>query len=471
MNYRAIIKNTLVAILSQGIALCASLAMSLLVPKILGIVEYGFWQLFLFYTSYAGLLSLGAIDGLYLIIGGTERHAVDKRDVISQLVLSSLMVAIFSAAVATIFFFFVGEYSRRAVIVFSAAYAVMSHLVASFGYVFQAMNETKRYSYSVVVDKLSFLAPLLILIFLKVDSFEPYCIAYIASKFVALFYCVHELRDFISVGFLRIRAAIRNLYGSIKVGCKLMLANVSDMLILGVVRSLIDAVWGIEVFGKVSFSLSMVNFFILFISQASMVLFPALRQGNDDERRAFYRGVRDAMEVAFPGIYLLYYPMAAILVFWLPQYADSMLYFALLLPICVFNTKMDICCTTYFKVLRKEGLLLRVNLATVFASALLSVVGVYFIDSLEFMLIGAVTCIVLRSLWCERYLNKKLGVPGSPIQIEEIALTIAFVAAALILPPGIAIPVYAALFVSYLVLNRSVVRSLSLKMRKVIKSS
>ena len=471
MNYRAVIKNILIAILSQAVALCVSLAMSLLVPKILGVTEYGFWQLFLFYTSYAGLLSLGATDGLYLIIGGTERSAVDKCDVVSQVLLSTVMVAVLSIIVAILFFFFVDDYSRRAVIVFSAAYAVMSHIVASLGFIFQAMNETKRYSCSVVIDKLSFLLPMLVLIVLKVGFFEPYCVAYIASKFMALFYCAYELKDFISTGFNQIRIAIHNLCDSIKVGCKLMLANVSDMLVLGVVRALIDVTWGIETFGKVSFSLSMVNFFILFISQASMVLFPALRQGSEGERRIFYSGVRDAMEVVLPGVYLLYYPMAAILPLWLPQYGESMVYFALLLPVCVFNTKMDICCTTYFKVLREESLLLCINLVTVFASALLSVVGAYLAGSLELMLIGAVSCIVARSLWCERYLNKKLGVPGSAIQIEEIALTVVFIVSMLVLPAEVATVVYAGAFAMYLVLNRSVVRSFILNIRKALRNS
>ena len=37
---------------------------------------------------------------------------------------------------------------------------------------------------------------------------------------------------------------------SVRVGIKLMLANLSSMLILGIARVVIDSVWGIETFGQ-----------------------------------------------------------------------------------------------------------------------------------------------------------------------------------------------------------------------------
>lgn len=233
-------------------------------------------------------------------------------------------------------------------------------------------------------------------------------------------------------------------------------------------RALVDNTWGIEAFGRVSFWLSMVNFFITFVSQASMVLFPALRQGTEEERRAFYRFVRDMMEVAFPAVYLLYFPIAWVLSLWLPQYADTMHYFAILLPVCVFDTKMNLCCTTYFKVLREERTLLKVNLCTLAGSIALCTISVYVIGSLDAVLLGTVACIVSRSLWSEWHLNAKIGVSATPAPIEEAVLTAAFVSLALCAPALVAVLGYLALYAAYLVLNRHSARDMLALTKRVL---
>lgn len=46
MNYRSLAGNMVVAFAAQGISFLASVAMSLLVPKVLGVETYGYWQLF-----------------------------------------------------------------------------------------------------------------------------------------------------------------------------------------------------------------------------------------------------------------------------------------------------------------------------------------------------------------------------------------------------------------------------------------
>ena len=55
MNIRSLAGNAAVAFAAQGVSLLASVAMSLIVPKVLGVTTYGYWQLFVFYTSYSGL--------------------------------------------------------------------------------------------------------------------------------------------------------------------------------------------------------------------------------------------------------------------------------------------------------------------------------------------------------------------------------------------------------------------------------
>ena len=76
MNYSSIARNTMIAFAAQFISLSVSVVMSLLVPKIVGVADYGYWQLFMFYTTYSGFFHLGLNDGVYLINGGLSRDQI-----------------------------------------------------------------------------------------------------------------------------------------------------------------------------------------------------------------------------------------------------------------------------------------------------------------------------------------------------------------------------------------------------------
>lgn len=468
MNFRALAGNMATAFAAQGVSFLASIAMSLLVPKVLGVETYGYWQLFVFYASYSGFFMFGLNDGIYLIEGGNTREEIDKRTVNSQFRFGMVLQLVVAIAITSVAFFKAPEEQRFFVLLAFAIYTLLYNLSGFIGYVFQAMNETKLFSYSTMVERLVFLVIILAMFFMRVPDFEPFVYAFLVSKACSLAYCVFHARDFLKAGSLGMLNSVRLSIAAIKVGFALMVSNVASMLILGVARALVDDAWGIEVFGRVSFWLSMVNFFITFVSQASMVLFPALRQGTDEERKSFYRGIRDTMEIAFPTVYFLYFPISWVLSLWLPQYADSMRFLAILLPVCVFDTKMDLCCTTYFKVLREERTLLKVNLCTLLGSAVFSAAGVYIVGSLDAVLIGTVACIVARSLWSELYLNRRIGVPFSSLSLQEVVLTAAFVALVLLAPSWIAAVGYAVFFAAYLFVNHAVTLSLLGRTRRAL---
>lgn len=460
MNYRFLLSNTLTAFAAQGVSMLVSVVMSLLIPKVLGIASYGYWQLFVFYVGYSGFFHFGLNDGIYLVEGGKLRDELDKKAVNSQFIFG-LVFQLVVGLVITLFAVLTSPGDDRVFILIAfALYTVINNITALLGYIFQAMNETKLFSFSTMLERLAFLVPMLVLVFMRVGDFRLYVVGYILSKAVSLCFCVWHARDILGSGHLSPSDTVKMSVQSIKVGFSLMIAGVADMLILGVARGLVDYAWGIEAFAVVSFSLSLVNFFITFVSQAAMVLFPALRQGTEDERHRFYVKLRSFCDVIFPAAYLLYFPMVWLLSIWLPQYAESMRYFAMLLPVCVFNTAMSLCCTTYFKVFREERLLLGVNFVTVVVSATFSIVGVYLVGSLDFVLLGVVACIMGRSVWSERHFDRKMGEKTTSVPIQEILLTVAFVVSALTMPAVPAFAFHLVLYVIYLVRNQEIVVTL-----------
>lgn len=456
MDLRSLIKNASVAFLAQGVAMCVSLLTTLLVPKVLGVEQYSYWQLFIFYSSYVGFCHLGLNDGIYLVNGGRTRDAIDKRSVNSQLLVGLVFQAVLAVAVLTgIATSNLGP-ERSFVIGCTALYMVIKNTALYLGYVFQAMNETRLYSVSCILERLCFLAPLLLLLAIGVKSFEGYVTAYLISTLVQLLFCLWYARDFLRAGMDSPSKSIRYSFMSVRVGIKLMLANIASQLVLGIARFAIDATWGVETFGKLSLSLSMVNFFLAFVSQASMVLFPALRQGTEREQRSFYRAARDGMSLLFPLAYLAYFPLRWFLLAWLPEYGDSVIFFIYLLPICVFDSRMNISCTTLFKVRREEGILFAINVLIMSMTAIGTFAGVYLFHSVHAVIVATTIVIVFRSIISEHLLSRELGVDSAlALTVGELLITVVFIFVAnYFVVEAAAMMVFAVAYALFLALNR-----------------
>lgn len=431
-----------------------SVIQTLVVPKLLGVEQFGYWQLYIFYVSYVGFFHLGLSSGVYLTTGGQKREEMDKAAIKSQMLFGAFYQTIMAGVIILLSSFLQSGAERMFVIVMTAIYLVLQNLATFMMNELQCMNETKKSSFSTIVERLAFLIPLLVLLVLRVNVFYPYVVSYTASTVVQLGYCSWHLRDFWKAESLGFYRAAQLSWASIKIGFPMMLANVMSMLILGIGRFFIDARWGIETFGKLSLALSLVSFFLAFVSQASMVLFPSLRQAALDEVRRFYRAARDAMGLLFPGVYALYFPMVWLLTMWLPDYSSTFTYLIFLLPICVFDSKYNITGVTYYNVLRRERVMLLVNMVSAISCLILTLLTVYTLGSVFAVISVMTVVIVARSLWSEFYMNRLMEVPVSTISAAEIMLTVGFILLAFFLPPVPAFCLYSLIYMAFLTFFR-----------------
>lgn len=433
MDYKKLASNAAIAFLAQGIGLLAGVITTLLLPKALGVESYGYWQLFLFYSSYVGFFHLGLNDGIYLLLGGQTRSEVNRTAIKAQYCVGlsvQLMMALL-IVIASLVLPFSGE--RQFVLIATAAYLVIYNSSGFLGYLFQALNETRLYSCSCILSRIAFVVPVVIFVALKVDDFSVYVVLQLIAQLISLGYCVWNSRAFLRSKKTPVRTAIALSIRSVRVGVKLMLANVASMLILGVFRFAVDYHWGIDQFAEISLSLSLTNFVLAFIGQVSMVLFPALRSTESSEQAAMYSSLKSILLTFLPVSLVACWPMVWILSAWLPDYGEGLRYLGLLIPICVFDGQMSLLGTTYLKVLRGEKQLLLVNLLAVATSAVCVVIGVFCLDSLEMAIIGVVFAIGLRSVIAEKKVACVLVVKSDSMLVAELALVVAFVLSAVFL--------------------------------------
>jgi O-antigen/teichoic acid export membrane protein len=427
---RQLKKNFSFAFIEQAVSLVVSCVMNLLLPKYLSINDYSYWQLFVFYANYVPCLALGLNDGIYLRLGGADIHHIDYRSVKSQFCFGFIYQGILAAALAAAAVFTVHDSARRLVILCTLLFFLVYTCHTFFGYVFQAVNETNLYSKSIIINRLLFLGVQCSLIMLNSVNVYWLMLLYILMLFFALFYLLVHIYPFFKSVPVSFSVGKAEGIISIKTGISLMAANICSILILGAGRQIIDFKWGILAFGKVSFSLTLINIAVTFASQTGMVLFPALRRMKADAVNIYFRKLTDILFYILPVLYILYFPFRFILNSWLPDYAESIGYLSVLLPICFFDCKMNLIGITFFKVIHQQAALLKIEIFSLLLGISLGIFSAYIMDNLLFAAVSMTAAVVFRAVISDMLLGKILGIKIMKQEIADVLLAVLFAAAA-----------------------------------------
>lgn len=402
-------KNLYFAFGAQTISLLLSILMSLFLPKLLTISEFGFWQLFLFFTGYVGVTSFGLNEGIYLNNSGKTEEDVNFSIINGQfrlLVINQLVILI----VMLVLIFYIGESERSPIFQAVLLYMVLYNFANFFGYFYQSMNKTRIYSISVILDKLVFLCLVFYGIYNRHNDFEFFMYAYIFTKALSLTYLFFYSRHIIGTPIAKMDINFDWYKKNIKSGLPLMLSTIISLFIIGSGRYVSELKWGIETFAKISFAITITSFFMLFLNQLGMVIFPAIKSVENEYQRNIYVKINDVILVILPAVFLFLPLIEFFIGWWLPHYRDSFNFFKILLPVVIFDARMQLLGTPYLKIFRKERMLFVINLSAVLISLIGSLISAFLFNQVTLLLMTLVIAVATRSIITELYLGKLIKI-------------------------------------------------------------
>lgn len=454
INAMSFIKNISYTIFSNLISLIISTLVVLIVPKLIGIEEYGYWQLYIFYTSYVGFLHFGWNDGIYLRFGGEEYKKLDKRLFYSQfieLLGSQLLIA---ALIYLGSFVLVGDINRGFILQMVAIAMVLVNTRLMFFYILQATNRIKEFARLTMLDRIVYIFLIVIFLLFGVREFKLMIIADLIGKFISLFFAALSCKEIvfrrINTFYLTMSESIIN----ISVGIKLMFANIASMLIIGIVRFGIERAWDVATFGKVSLTLSISNMMMIFINAVGIIMFPILRRTNQNKLANIYLTMRDFLMVILLGFLIIYYPLKTVLAAWLPQYAESLLYMSLIFPMFIYEGKMALLINTYLKTLRRERVMLKINLVSMILSLFMTYITTQVFVSLDMAILNIVILLAIRSAFAESYLAKELNIEVKKDIVLEVLLAIVFILTGWFVNSWMTMIIYGIVYFIYLMIKR-----------------
>ncbi len=148
MNNRAklVIKNLYYTVAANFATLGISVLLNLFVPKLLGVTEYSYWQLYVFYSTYVGFLHFGWVDGIYLKIGGEEYDKLDKKGLGSQFWYLLFFELILSLLVTITVYLFLPKSPQSIVLILTATVSIITIIKTFIIYILQSTNRIKEYA-------------------------------------------------------------------------------------------------------------------------------------------------------------------------------------------------------------------------------------------------------------------------------------------------------------------------------------
>ncbi len=449
-----ILKNFSYTLVANFLSMIISIVLILIVPKFISTIDYGYWQLYIFYSSYTAYMSLGLTDGVYLRYGGKEYSNLNKPVFVSQfwfLILFNVLVyfsIIISYGLNSL------DYNKFIVVTLACISGVLVVPRSLLNFTLQATNRIKEYSLIILIERLGYFILVIFFLVFGIKDFRYLILSDMLGKSFSLLYAVYASKELVIGKLSAIGDTLEEIKTNISVGSKLLIANLASLLIIGIVRFFIENNWGVETFGKVSLTLSISNMLMIFINAVSIVLFPALRRTSKDNLANIYEIMRTLLISIFFGLLLLYYPAEIILSTWLPQYAESLIYLGLLFPMCIFESKTSMLINTYLKTLRKENMMLIFNLITVCLSFLVTIINVYIFNDLNLTILSIVVLLAVRSIISELYLSKILNINVKRNNLFEIFLISVFISITWFLSFPLGFLIYFICYIFYLILKR-----------------
>ena len=104
--------NVILSITAQIISMAVSFILTLIVPKFIDEYQYAYWQMFVLYVGYVGVLHFGLLDGLVLRYSKYDYEELDKKKILSQLQILLSFISILSAIAVIVALTVIGGASK-----------------------------------------------------------------------------------------------------------------------------------------------------------------------------------------------------------------------------------------------------------------------------------------------------------------------------------------------------------------------
>ena len=455
---RQFVKNIIGAVGANVVRLLISVMLTLLLPKLMGQEEYSYWQLYLFYGTYLAYSSLGWCEGFTLKYGGAHYEDLNKSLVAGQIWMLFGYEVLFFSGLWLVTWAMDIQQTKHILLMLACASAVFDIVRYMVQAILHTVNRISDYVRIVLLERLFFLGAAGVVLVLGFDSALALILSEITARLLSLLYSFWVVRDLVRTKPAGHGEILGETKSEISIGCRLLWAMLASQLVIGIIRFAIEQKWGVLQFGQISLTISLSNMIVTCVSAIGVVIFPMIKRMDEDRMARLYTPTRTLMSVGIWCALLGFVPFKWMLTRWLPQYAGALEYLALLLPLCLYESRTAMLTTTYLKAYREEKNILKVNLTAVILSLAAAGIAVFLLENLTLAVLAIPLLCMAKAYMAEFYVCRHFRFPIWRELLVETGMTALFMVSGWYGSYLTAIGVYGAGFVMYLLLERRMIR-------------
>ena len=410
---------------AQMLVLVISVLRAFILPKFLPVEGFGYWEVYWFYTTYVGIFCLGYNDGIYLKYGECNVEQLPMKEIRSGNRLFAFLLFFITVSAIVILSSIVHDAQSAFSLCFAAINIMTIGLTSVFIYVFQITTQFKKYSFYSVLDKIAVLLAIVFLVIINNNNFRFVVVADCVFKMAALVLMIIKMPELLIGDCLGFRSSLLFLVENMKVGVKLMVANLMSMLLVGAGRFIVQFYGDITDFAMYSFGVSITGLVLTAVTAIGLVLYPTIKRIPQSYHSQLFRKVNISTRVMGLVSILVYFPMYLFVERFYPAYNSVLSYLPLLFLIVFFQCKISLLNNTFYKVMRLETKMLIANLSCV---ALFMVLALFLFPrfpQMKTIALCTMLAMLVRCYSSEISLSKWLNInPDNRIILELLIISV-----------------------------------------------
>ncbi|MCS8610530.1 hypothetical protein EFR40_02795 [Limosilactobacillus fermentum] len=449
-NNSNFVQNTIKVVFSNFAILLSSVLVALFIPKIMGVIQYGYYKLFVLYSVYSALLHFGLVDGILLYYGGKQYQSLNKKNLrsISRFfIFFEIIISILIIGAAQ----FINNDTYRYVFTAIGFYTSILNVVTYFQYITQAVmnfNLLSKVNLFQACSISTFVILLIVLVKFKVIekvNYQLYVSLFILTYLLMLIFYIVKYKEIIfGIGrdFFEIKNLILNFF---KIGLPVTISYQITVLILNLDNQYISMFFSTRTFGIYSFAYSLIALTTTIVNAISTVVFPYLNKQDRIEAMNNYSLNLSYILSLIYLVILVYFPIHIFIHWFLPAYVPSLSYFRLLLPGVGISSCVSIVIFNYFKIVNASKKYLIYGIVVLIIAVFFNYIIYLVFKSAYAIALSSLIVLFFWYLLDNNYLCTKYKKKSMNNTIYIIIMTISFELVTLVRQPIIA-------FFSYLII-------------------
>ena len=217
MNYKVkkFARNFSYTFIANILSIIISTALLLIVPRFIDVSNYGYWQLYIFYSSYISYMSLGLTDGAYLRYGGWEYSDLRKPVFVSQYWFLVVFDIIANSAILLYYISIATDTSKTIVVALTCLTGVLVVPRSLLTFMLQATNRIKEFSIIIILERSIYFILVIAFLMNGVKEFEYLILADVIGKISSVIYSFFVCRELVFGKFESIKMSAKEIYVNI----------------------------------------------------------------------------------------------------------------------------------------------------------------------------------------------------------------------------------------------------------------